>query len=144
MRKVVAVLATLLVLVVVVQFFLAASGAFDTGGKDEAFQPHRSLGYVVFIVAVLLTIAAALARMPGRLTGMAGLVAGLIVVQVLIAKAADAFNDAGDNSTTAGTLIFGLHALNGLAILGLSQAVTRRAWALSRSMPAHRPSRTVS
>jgi hypothetical protein len=136
MRKVVAVLAALLALVVVVQFFLAASGAFNTGAKDEAFQPHRALGYVVFVLAALLTIASALARMPGRLTGMAGLVAGLIVLQVLIAKAADAFNDAGDNSTTAGTLIFGLHALNGLAILAVSQTIARRAWALLKPAPA--------
>jgi cytochrome b561 len=142
MRKVVAVLATLLLVGVVVQFFLAASGAFNTDGKDEAFQPHRAMGYVVFILAVLLTIAAALARMPGRLTGMAGLVAGLIVLQVLIATAADAFNDSGDNSTTAGTLIFGLHALNGLAILGVSQTMTRRAWALSKQPAVHRPERT--
>ena len=45
MRKVFAVLATLLVLVVVAQFFLAASGAFDTAPNDESFQPHRALGY---------------------------------------------------------------------------------------------------
>ena len=127
MRKVVAVLASLRVLVVVAQFFLAASGAFDTAPKDEAYQPHRSLGYVIFFVAVLLTIAAGMARMPGRLTGLAALVAGLLVVQVLIATAADAFNDADDTSTTAGTLVFGLHALNGLAILALSLTIARRA-----------------
>jgi hypothetical protein len=36
MRRVFAGLATLLVLVVVAQFFLAASGAFDTAPNDES------------------------------------------------------------------------------------------------------------
>ena len=37
MRKVFAGFATLLILAIVVQFFFAASGAFDTAPKDEAF-----------------------------------------------------------------------------------------------------------
>ena len=92
MRRVFALLATLLALVVVAQFFLAASGAFDTASKDESFQPHRGLGYGIILFAILLTIVAALARMPGRLIGMTGLVAGLGVVQGLIRRIADALN----------------------------------------------------
>jgi hypothetical protein len=139
LRKVFAVLATLLVLVVVAQFFLAASGAFDTAPNDESFQPHRALGYAIFLLAVLLTIVAALARMPGRLIGMTALVAGLTVVQVVIAVLARAFNDTGDTSTTAGQLVFGLHAVNGLVILTVAGTVARRARALSRSAVADRP-----
>ena len=129
MRRVFAVLATLLVLAVVAQFFLAASGAFDTAPNDESFQPHRALGYVIVLFAVLLTIVAALARMPGRLIGMTGLVAGLAVVQGVIRAVAGAFNDTGDTSTTAGQLVFGLHAVNGLVILA-GGTVARRARAL--------------
>ena len=132
MRRVFAVLATLLVLVVVAQFFLAASGAFDTAPNDESFQPHRALGYVIVLVAVLLTIVGALARMPGRLIGMSGLVVGLAVVQPVIAALARAFNDTGGASTTAGTVVFGLHAVNGLAILAVAGTVARRARALPR------------
>ena len=138
MRRVFAVLATLLVLVVVTQFFLAASGAFDTAPNDEAFQPHRVLGYGIVLFAVLLTIVAALGRMPGRLIGMTGLIAGLAVAQGLIRAIADAFNDTGDASTTAGKLIFGLHAINGLAIMALAGNVARRARALSRPAVADR------
>jgi Family of unknown function (DUF6220) len=138
-RRVFAVLATLLVLVVVAQFFLAASGAFDTAPKDESFQPHRALGYGIVLFAILLTIVAALTRMPGRLIGMTGLVAGLTVVQVVIAVLADAFNDTGDTSTTAGTLVFGLHGVNGLIIMAVAATLARRARALSRSMVADRP-----
>lgn len=132
MRKVFAGLATLLMLVVVAQFYLAASGAFSTAPNDESFQPHRVLGYVIFLLAVVTTIVAALARMPRRLVGMAGLVVGLTVVQVVIAVLARAFNDTGDTSTTAGQLIFGLHAVNGLFIMAVVGMIVRQARALSK------------
>ena len=45
--------------------------------KDESFQTHRTLGYVIILFAVLLMVVAPLARVPGRLIGMTGLVAGL-------------------------------------------------------------------
>jgi hypothetical protein len=138
-RRLFAGLATLLVLVVVAQFFLAASGAFSTAPNDESFRPHRALGYVIFLLPVLMTIVAALARMPGRLVGMAGLVAGLTAVQVVITDLAKAFNDTGDTSTTAGQLAFGLHGINGLIILAVAVTVARRARALSRSAVADRP-----
>ena len=137
MRKAFAGLAILLMLVVVAQFFLAASGAFSTAPNDESFRPHRALGYVIFLLPVVMTIVAALARMPGRLIGMAALVAGLTVVQVVIAVLARAFGDTGD-STTVGQLIFGLHAVNGLVIVALVGMIVRQARALSRSVVAHR------
>jgi heme A synthase len=141
LRRIFALLATLLVLVVVAQFYLAASGAFDTAPKDESFQPHRALGYGIVLFAIVLTIVAALARMPGRLTGMTGLVAGLGAGQGLIGAVAAAFNGTGDTSTTAGKLVFGLHAVNGLIILAVAETVARRARALSRSAVADRPAR---
>jgi hypothetical protein len=139
MRRVFTVLASVLVLMVVTQFFLAASGAFNTAPNDESFQPHRALGYGIVVFAILVTIVGALGRMPGRLIGMAGLVAALGVGQGLIRAIAAAFNDTGDASTTAGTLVFGLHAVNALAMLALAGAVARRARALSRSGATDRP-----
>jgi hypothetical protein len=132
MRKAFAGLATLLMLVVVAQFFLAASGAFSTAPNDESFRPHRALGYVIFLLPVVMTIIAALARMPGPLIGMPALVAGLTVVQVVIAVLARAFGDTGDGATV-GQLIFGLHAVNGLVILAVVGMTVRQARALSRS-----------
>jgi hypothetical protein len=142
MRKAFAGLAALFLLAVVVQFFLAASGAFNTAPNDESFRPHRTLGYVIFLLAVVLVIVAALARMSGRLIGMAGLVAGLVVVQVLIAALARAF-DTGDITTTAGQLVFGLHAVNGLAIVAVSVRILRQARALA-SRPVAGPAPTAS
>lgn len=137
MRKAFAALATLLMLVVVAQFFFAASGAFSTAPNDEAYRPHHALGYVIFLLPVVMTIVAALARTPGRLIGMTALVAGLTAVQVVIAKLARAFGDAGDS--TVGQLIFGLHAVTGLVMLAVVAMIVRQARALSKSAaPARR------
>jgi Family of unknown function (DUF6220) len=131
MRRAFAVLATVQVLAVVVQFFLAASGAFDTAPNEESFQPHRMLGAGLFLIAMVVTVVAAIARVPGRLIGLSGLVAGLVLVQFVIAGIAGAFDDAG-TTTTAGVLIFGLHGFNGLAVMSVSGTVVRRAWVLAR------------
>ncbi|MFJ8582605.1 DUF6220 domain-containing protein [Micromonospora sp. NPDC093277] len=139
MRKLFVGLAALLMLVVVAQFYFAASGAFSSAPNDEAFRPHRALGYVIFLLPVVMAIAGAVARMPGRLIGMVGLIAGLAVVQVVIAVLAKAFNDTGDTTTTAGQMVFGLHAVNGLAIMAVSGNVLRRARVLSRSTVTDRP-----
>jgi hypothetical protein len=138
MRRVFALLAAVLVLTVVAQFFLAASGAFNTAPNDESFQPHSALGYGIVLLAVVLTIVGALARVPARLIGMAGLIAGLGVGQGLIRAIAAAFNDTGDTSTTAGTLVFGLHAVNALFILSTAGTLARRARARASSAPADR------
>jgi hypothetical protein len=127
MRKVFAALATLLMLAVVAQFFLAASGAFDTAPNDESFQPHRALGYGILLFAVLLTLIAALARMPGRLIGMTGLVAGLALLQGVIRAIASTFGETGDSTSTVGELIFGLHAVNGLIIMAVVGMILRQA-----------------
>ncbi len=130
MRKAFAGLAILLMLAVVAQFFLAASGAFSTAPKDESFRPHLALGYVIFFLPVVMTVVAALARMRKLLVGLSALVAGLTAVQVLIAVIAEAFGD----STTVGQLVFGLHAVNGLVIMAVVATIVRQTRALSRSM----------
>ncbi|MFF0372087.1 DUF6220 domain-containing protein [Micromonospora sp. NPDC005087] len=130
MRRFFAGLAALQMLAVVTQFFLAASGAFDTAPNDESFQPHRALGGGIVLLAVLVAIVAATARMPGRLIGMSGLVAGLAVVEFVIKGIATALNGTG-GSSTAGGLVFGLHAVNGLAILAMAGMIVRQARQLS-------------
>jgi Kef-type K+ transport system membrane component KefB len=127
-----------MVIAVVAQFFLAAFGAFDSTG-DDPFEFHSMLGYLLSLFAVLVTIVGALAKMPGRLIGMTGLVAGLILVQSLIRALADALNDSGDTSTTSGQIVFGLHAINGLAIMAVSGQVARQSRALLNSVEAREP-----
>ncbi|RIQ34750.1 DUF6220 domain-containing protein [Jiangella rhizosphaerae] len=132
MRKVYLGFAVLILAAVVVQFYLAAVGAFDTAPNDEAFDAHAIFGSILLLLAVVATIVAALARVGGRLIGMTAGIAGLVLLQSLIRVLADAFNESGDTSTTAGTLVFGLHALNGLAIMGLSGRVLADARRLAR------------
>ncbi|MDQ0382634.1 DUF6220 domain-containing protein [Amycolatopsis thermophila] len=124
MRKAFTGLAMLLMLAVVAQFFLAASGAFDPAPVDESFRPHRALGYGIVLFALVLTIVAAIARMPGRLIGMTGLVAGLAAVQGVISAIAKAFGDTG------GPIVFGLHAVNALVIVAVIRTVIQQARAL--------------
>lgn len=143
MRRVFAGFATVLVLAVAAQFFLAASGAFDPAPNDESFGAHRALGYGIVLVAIVTTIVGALARMPGRLIAMSGLIAGLTVLQGVIRGIADAVGGAGDTSTTAGQLIFGLHAINGLIIMGLAGDVVRQARTLPTPASAAGPAQTA-
>ncbi|UGT69307.1 DUF6220 domain-containing protein [Nocardia gipuzkoensis] len=127
-------LAALLLLAVIAQFYLAASGAYDTAPVEESFQPHRTLGYVILVFALVLTIAAAIARMPRRLVGLAGLVTGLVIGQSVIREVARAFGDG-----SSGHLVFGVHAINGLVIIGVIGMIVRQ----SRKV-ARKPVRTAS
>ncbi|MBC6463247.1 DUF6220 domain-containing protein [Actinomadura sp. HBU206391] len=133
MRKVFAALAAVLMLAVAVQFFLAAMGSFDTAPKDESFQPHRAMGNGILLFAVALTLFAAVARLPGRLIGMTGLVAGLILLQSVIQELANAFGDSSGSTSTAGELVFGLHAVNGLLIATVGGRIFLRARELASS-----------
>jgi hypothetical protein len=129
MRKAFTGLASLLLLVLIAQFFLAASGAFDEAPNDESFQPHRALGYGIILLAVAVTIVAAVARMPGRVIGMTSLVAGLAAIQSVIRVLADAFGDAGQ-------VVFGLHAVNGLVMVAVLGRIVRLSRAAAPAQPA--------
>jgi FtsH-binding integral membrane protein len=132
MRKVFRGLAIALVAIVVAQFFFAAVGGFSTAPREDAYRPHHVLGYVIFVLPLVMMIVAALARMPRRLMGLLALVAGLVAVQVLIANAAKALGEPGDN-TTGGPLLFGLHAVNGLVILATTLIIVRQTPTLAKS-----------
>jgi hypothetical protein len=141
MRKVFLGVAVLMLAAVVVQFYLAAVGAFDDAPTDEAFGPHAVVGTALLLLAVVATIIAAVARVGGRLIGATAGIAGLVLLQSLIRVLADALNESGDTSSTAGQLVFGLHALNGLAIGGLAGHVMTGALA---SVRAERAARTAA
>jgi Family of unknown function (DUF6220) len=109
----------------VVQIFLAGYGVFDLNGaqlgsKDEtAFGPHRFVGILMTVVALLLLIAALVARPGRRIVIMA--VSLLVIVAVLQGLLASWGEDT--------PLFGGLHALFGIGSLGLAStllASTRR------------------
>jgi hypothetical protein len=122
MRKTYAVLAILLLLVVVAQFFAAATGAFTTAPRDTAFAPHYALGWVVFGLPLLMTLVAALARLGRRLILLPLLISALASLQVGIAALARA----AGTTTATGQLTFGLHGVNGLAILLIAILILQR------------------
>lgn len=117
MRKAFTGLAALLMLVVVAEFYFAAAGAATPG----LYRPHHLLGYVIFLLPLVMALVAALGRLPRRLIGLSLTVAGLTSLQVVIAKVARALG--GD----AGGLVFGLHAVSGLAIPVVAWLILRRA-----------------
>ncbi|NUR26916.1 MAG: hypothetical protein HOV83_13915 [Catenulispora sp.] len=121
MRKAYAGLAVLLTVLVVAQFFFAASGAFGAAADSHSYDPHHALGYVIFSVPVLLTAVAALGRLGGRAIWLPLVIAGLVSLQVVIAEIAKGLDG------TAGALVFGLHALGGLAIMGVTGVIVRTA-----------------
>ena len=97
-----------------VQIFLAGLGAFriDNLGVsgDTAFAPHRAVGFAMGGVALLILVLALIAR-PGARAVVGSLLLFLlaVLVQSLLASLAD-------NTVWFG----GLHALDGLAILGIA------------------------
>ena len=97
-----------------VQIFLAGLGAFriDNLGisGETAFAPHRDVGFAMGGVALFILVLALIAR-PGvrAVIGSALLFLLAVLVQSLLASLAD-------NTVWFG----GLHALDGLAILGIA------------------------
>jgi hypothetical protein len=120
----------------VVQIFLAGYGVFDLNGaqlgsKDEtAFGPHRFVGLLMTVVALLLLIAALVARPGRRLVIMA--VSLLVIVAVLQGVLASAGEDT--------PLFGGLHALFGIGSLGLASTILAGA----RRSTQHRAAAAVS
>jgi hypothetical protein len=91
------------------QIFLAGLGVFSAD-SGPGFQPHRVLGFVMAGVALLIVVLALLARAGGRSIGLA------VVLFVLAAGGQSLWAELGTDSAFFG----GLHALEGLAMLGLA------------------------
>jgi hypothetical protein len=116
---------------VVAQIGLAGVGAFHTVSKngdgplakDKAgdwFGAHAAVGYLLVLLSLLILIIALAAR-DGRLRRGAGLLFGLMIVQVLLAWLG------------GGVWALGfLHPINALAIFGLSGMLAAAEW-----RPAH-------
>jgi Family of unknown function (DUF6220) len=96
-----------------VQIFLAGMGVFNLKGEKLAdagsLDPHRMLGFAMGGLSILLLIVALIARVDAQTIGVSVLVAVLaFVLQSVLANA-------GEDTAFFG----GLHALDGLLILGL-------------------------
>lgn len=136
MRKVYTVFAGLLLAAAVVQMYFAAVGAFDKPQDDSSFSLHSMNGMLVIpVLSLVATAAAAAARAPGRLIGLTVLPVGLVIVQALIIALGGVFDDSTGNTTPLSLAILGLHAINGMAVVGVCGMVFRQARRLA-SAPA--------
>ncbi|WP_211588958.1 DUF6220 domain-containing protein [Allorhizocola rhizosphaerae] len=111
------------------QFYFAAVGAFTRPQTDDSYALHATNGRIVFpVLAILATIAAALAKAPGKLVAFTLAPLGLLVVQVLIIVLGNIIGGSTEQRTTAVSLaILGLHAVNGAFILDVTGKVMKRA-----------------
>jgi heme A synthase len=112
----------IVVAMVVVQIGAAGFGAFNgaehlqhdsslMSGKtwDDGFSFHTGFGYIVFIASIVLLVLALAARRPRRTKIFAGVLVVLVVVQILLAWAAEGHRWVGP-----------FHAINAFLILGVS------------------------
>jgi hypothetical protein len=139
MRKAFVIASGVLLAVFALQFVFAAVGAFTRpAGGDGSYRLHSITGMAVIPLLTLLTILfAALAKAPGRLIGLAALPLGLVVLQALLAGLATGLTDASGRTTTAGLIIGGLHAVNGIIAVHVVVGVLRGARKLAA--PAAEP-----
>lgn len=115
------VLVALIAAACVVQIFLAGRGAFGIHGSaklddQKSFDPHRALGEIIGLLAVLAFLAALVAWRNKRLIGITFALAVMAeVLQHLFALPKHPW-------------VAGLHALDGVAILALSAWLAHEAW----------------
>jgi hypothetical protein len=105
----------------VVQIFLAGRGAFGVHGSAElddqkSFDPHRALGEIIGLVAILMFLCALVAWRNRALIGYTFALAFMAeILQHAFALPKHPW-------------VAGLHALDGVAILGLAGWLAHKAW----------------
>jgi hypothetical protein len=135
MRRIYVVVLGLLLASGALQFYLAAVGAFTKPQTEDSFSLHVANGRMVFpILSILAVIAAALAKAPGKLIGHTLAPLGLIIVQSLIIVLGNVIGGATEQrSTPVALAILGLHAVNGMVIMGVLGNLMRKARAHLRA-----------
>lgn len=121
MRKAFFVITVLLLISVVIQFYFAALGIFGPQGEDDNLYVFHSVNgqFVLPALSLLAVLFAALSRAGARTVWLSALPILLVVVQILLFIIAGAIGGGTeDNPTVASAVILGLHAINGLAIMG--------------------------
>ena len=103
-------LARLIAAAVVVQFFLAGAGAFGA----TSFQPHKALGWLLLVLAVVEMLLALLAR---RLVRHSGALLVVTAVQAILGVLGS------DTSAWFGAV----HAVNALGVMAAAGTLARRA-----------------
>jgi hypothetical protein len=141
MRKVFAVVAILLTLSAVMQLYFAAIGVFSNP-KDDVFAIHGFNGqYILRYLPVVLIVVGLIGKVGRPLILLSVWVIVGTLLQLVLFILAGVIFGAGPNATNVplgATILLGFHGLVGLAIIGLSIEITRRAMALGFPRPAKR------
>lgn len=105
-------LAWVLLAGLLLQLYLAGAGIFGA----TSFQPHRMLGAALTLTALLIPVLALVGRLGRQTIGLSLLLAILAIVQGMLPM-------------LRGTVswVAALHAVNALALMGLSARLGRRA-----------------
>jgi hypothetical protein len=144
MRKVFVVTSALVLVAVLAQFYFAGVGAFTRPATTDAWTAHRAGVLAIMALALLNTAVAALARAGGRTIAFAALPIGLVILQYVLVAIGNALGGSADDRTGLPLYVVALHALNGLAVLGVALAGltnARRLAARAAGRPATEPQR---
>lgn len=121
-RRALPIAGALFVAGVVLQVFLAGLGVFD---DPALFLTHRSFGYLLGMLTLVLLILAIVGRQSRRVVGRSALLLLLFALQSMFVAMRP-------------SPIAGLHPVNGFLILLVAIVVTREAW-MVRAAPGHAP-----
>ena len=114
-----AIAASILVVGLVLQVFLAGLGVFD---DPTFFLTHRDTGYTLELVALVVIVLASVARAGRAQIGIAALIFGLFLLQSVLVALRE-----------SSPAVAALHPVNGFLILLLAIVLARRAWAFARA-----------
>ncbi|GAA3468274.1 DUF6220 domain-containing protein [Nonomuraea roseola] len=149
MRKVLVVFTVIQLALVVLQFYLATYGAFETpepaDPETAAIGWHVMNGFMVIpAVSLITTILAAVARAPGRLIGLCVAPIVLVAIQMFVLFPLAELAGATMERTTPGSLyVLGFHAVIGVLLLGAAISAWRGAQAHARSAAGYQATETV-
>ena len=117
LNRVHAAVAVLLVVMILIQVFLAGAALSSLGGSGD-FGSHIEFGYTaVGLAALALLVTALVARRPRRDVGISVGILVLYVVQTLLPAA-----------KTSLPFVAALHPVNALLLFGLAAWYARHAW----------------
>jgi hypothetical protein len=103
----------------VIQFFLAGLGAFETVHNkkfnDNNFGPHGILGTLLVLVALIIMILALAGRWSPTATKLSAALFGLMVLQLIL----------GVSGAGSAPVLGGLHAVNALVIVAVTYLLVK-------------------
>ena len=121
LRKAHSGLVYLFAFLLVIQFFLAGLGAFETVHNkkfnDNNFGPHGILGTLLVLVALIIMILALAGRWSPTATKLSAALFGLMVIQLIL----------GVSGAGSAPVLGGLHAVNALVIVAVTYLLVKDA-----------------